>query len=122
MNNIAANENIHGCRISRFAPAVTHLLFADDSFMFFKAAVEETKIVKDLLNLYEKQSGQVVKFQKSAVFFSSNVRRDKQNKITSILGVHNELRESKYLGLPSLIGRSRNNVFSFVKERVWKRI
>ncbi|XP_074352652.1 uncharacterized protein LOC141691795 [Apium graveolens] len=86
LNNIAANENIHGCRISRFAPAVTHLLFADDSFMFFKAVVEETKIVKDLLNLYEKQSGQAVKFQKSAVFFSSNVRRDKQNKITSILG------------------------------------
>ena len=64
----------------------------------------KSKIVKELLNLYEKQSGQAVNFQKSAVFFSSNVRRDKQNEITNILGVNNDLRESKYLGLPSLIG------------------
>lgn len=56
------------------------------------------------------------------MFFSFNVRRDKQNEITSILGVSNELKENKYLGLPSLIGRSRKKVFSFVKERVWKRI
>lgn len=104
LNNTAANGNIHGCRISRSAPAVTYLLFADDSYLFFKAMMEETKTVNDLLNFYENKSRQAVNFQKSAVFFSSNVRRDKQNEITSILGVQNELRESKYLGLPSLIG------------------
>lgn len=38
----AANEGIiTGCQICSNAPRVTHLLFADDSFLFFKATSEE---------------------------------------------------------------------------------
>lgn len=118
----AQNERVTGCKISPGAPAVTHLLFADDSFLFFKANETEAQNVKYLLNLYEQESGQAVNFQKSGIFFSSNVRRDKQSQIANIMGVHNDLREGRYLGLPSLIGRSRKKVFNFVKERVWKKI
>ena len=32
-----AKDVIHGCRIARSAPVVTHLFFADDSFLFFNA-------------------------------------------------------------------------------------
>lgn len=39
-----------------------------------------------------------------------------------ILGLNNELRDSKYLGLPSLIGRSKKSVFNFVKEKIWRRV
>jgi hypothetical protein len=28
----------------------------------------------------------------------------------------------KYLGLPSMIGRSRKAIFSFIKDRIWKKI
>jgi len=28
----------------------------------------------------------------------------------------------KYLGLPSMIGRDKRYVFSFIKDRIWKRI
>lgn len=54
--------------------------------------------------------------------FSSNVRRDKQAKISRILEVYNDISESNYLGLPSLVGRSKKKVFGFIKERVCKRI
>lgn len=33
----ANNDEIHGCKISSGAPAITHLLFADDIFLFFRA-------------------------------------------------------------------------------------
>lgn len=46
-------------------------------------------------------------FQKSGVFYSANVRRDKQLELAGILGVHNDITYTKYLGLPSLIGRSK---------------
>lgn len=54
--------------------------------------------------------------------FSVNVRRDKLHEIFKILGITNDLCLSNYLGLPSLIGRSKKSVFNLLKERVWKRI
>lgn len=69
--------HIHGCKISVSAPAVSHLLFADDSFLFFKANSAETAVVKVLLKSYEECSGQSINFAKSGIFFSSNVHVDK---------------------------------------------
>lgn len=118
----AENGVIHGCKVSPTAPVITHLLFADDSFLFFKANKEETKAIKDLLNKYELNSGQSVNYQKSGVFFSSNVRLDKQRELVEMLGVSKATDDSRYLGLPSLIGRSKKRVFGFVKDKVWQRI
>lgn len=101
---------------------MTHLLFADDSFLFFKATVEEPLSIKDILHSYEVFSGQAVNFQKSAIFFSSNVRRDKQDEIKNLLGVFNGIENSRYLGLPSLIGRSKKSVFRYLKDKVWNKI
>lgn len=113
---------ITGCQIAVNAPKVTHLLFADDSFLFFKSTVSEANAIKSLLNDYGRVSGQEINYQKSAIFFSTNVRRDKQQEIKQILGVNNELRDSKYLDLPSLIGRSKKSVFNFVEERIWSKV
>lgn len=41
---------------------VSHLLFADDSFFFFKANVVEATVVKNILQEYEDASGQSVNF------------------------------------------------------------
>lgn len=115
IDQAAILENIHGCRISPTTPFITHLLFMDDSFMFFKANLEETKAVKTLLNEYEKISGQSVNFQKYGVFFSSNVRRDKQKELTNMFGVSNEMQDNKCLGLPSLVGISKKRCLDSLK-------
>ncbi|KAL8145567.1 hypothetical protein AgCh_003647 [Apium graveolens] len=113
---------IHGCSVSPQAPVISHLLFADDSFLFFKATMEETTRIKNLLVDYERCSGQSVNFQKSGVYFSSNVRSDKKQELKMILVVHNDIENSKYLGLPFLVGKSKKRVFGFLKERASKRI
>lgn len=119
----AANTNtISGCRICTQAPSITHLLFADDSFLFFRADTDETKAIKDILNRYELMSGQAVNYQKSAIFFSSNVRTDKQEEIKNILQVYNNIGNSKYLGLPSLVGKSKKSVFNYLKDKIWAKI
>ncbi|XP_074356116.1 uncharacterized protein LOC141695803 [Apium graveolens] len=120
--NAAAVGDIHGSQICHLAPIVTHLLFADDSFLFFRAKNEEASRIVALLKEYEYKSGQSVNLQKSGIFFSANVGHQKREELSAILGVHNDLRDSKYLGLPSLVGRSKKRVFSFVKEKVWKKI
>lgn len=113
---------IHGCCISPTAPEISHLLFADDSFLFFRASKEEASRVKEILTGYEDLSDQSVNFQKSGILFSANVRRDKQEELANILGVHNDITNSKYLGLPTLVGRSKKRMFGFIKDRVSKKI
>ena len=111
LDSASNNDSIHGCRISPLAPVISHLLFADDSFLFFKATLEETLVVKKLLNEYENLSGQSVNFSKSGVFFSSNVDQQKQQELREVLGVYNGIENTKYLGLPSLVGKSKKRVF-----------
>lgn len=95
---------LHGCSVSRRAPKVSHLLFADDSLLFCKASSEECTVLKESLNLYERVSGQAINYSKSGVFFSENVNPEIRSDLMRILGVSAGLNTSKYLGLPSLIG------------------
>ena len=38
-----ARGDLHGCRINRGAPSLSHLLFTDDSFFFFNAFEREAQ-------------------------------------------------------------------------------
>lgn len=84
LDKVVADGDIHGCCISPSAPQVTHLLFADDSFLFFRASTEEATRIKCILDTYAGGAGQAVNFLKSGVFYSSNVRREKQEEISAI--------------------------------------
>ncbi|XP_074374457.1 uncharacterized protein LOC141714861 [Apium graveolens] len=122
INEASNSGTIHGFKISTTAPTISHLLFTDDSFLFFQASTEEARSIKNLLINYEKCSGQSINFQKSGVFFSTNVTRDKRAEISQILEVHVDITNTKYLGLPSLVGRSRKIMFNYLKENANKRI
>ncbi|XP_074372587.1 uncharacterized protein LOC141713189 [Apium graveolens] len=66
-------------------------------------------------------SGKWIKW-KSAIFSSSNVRRDKQEAIKNEIGVYKDIGKSKYLGLPSLVYRSKKKVFNYLKEKIIQKI
>ncbi|XP_074337672.1 uncharacterized protein LOC141674870 [Apium graveolens] len=122
LSKVAAEEVIHGIKVTSSTPAISHLLFADDSFLFFKANTVETEAIKSILDSYATVSGQCINYQKSGIFFSSNVKANTQTEILTLLGVHNDLQNNMYLGLPSLVRRSKKRVFGFIKERLWKLI
>ena len=109
-------------RICRRAPPVSHLLFAEDYFLFFKADVGEVNVMKNILSIYETSSGQAISLPKSEIYCSRNVLDPLKQTITNILGVHVVLGTGKYLGLPSMIGKDRNATFAYIKDRVWNKI
>jgi hypothetical protein len=113
---------ISGTSICRGAPPVSHLLFADDCFLFFKAEESGAHVMKDILNTYEAASGQAISLPKSEIFYSRNVPNTLKNNITNILGVRAVLGTGKYLGMPSMIARDRTTTFAYIKDRVWQRI
>ncbi|XP_058784773.1 uncharacterized protein LOC131659623 [Vicia villosa] len=118
----AARKNIHGIEISRQAPMISHLLFADDSLLFARANETEADCILDTMRKFLRSSGQIVNLDNSEVSFSRNVRDDAKIMICTRMGVKTILSHSKYLGLPVVFGRSKREVFNLVIERVWKKI
>ncbi|KAL0303568.1 UNVERIFIED_CONTAM: hypothetical protein Sradi_6224900 [Sesamum radiatum] len=60
--------------------------------------------------------------------FSNMVRKEEAVRairgveLTAVLGVTRISKHEKYLGLPSIIGRSKREVFASLKEKVWQRL
>ena len=101
---------------------VTHLFFADDSLLFYKASTRECQNLIVTLNLYEAVFGQKINANKSSIFFSNNTSPELKAEILEVLGLMQDSKHKKYLGLPSFFGKSKKEVFAEVKEKVEKKI
>lgn len=112
---------IHGVSIARDAPKVTHLFFADDSIIFTRANDQEASVLVDILKKYEDLSGQKVNIDKCEVSFSKNFEQQRKDSIRAILDMVEVEWHDKYLGLPTLIGRSKKVCFASIKDKIWKK-
>ncbi|XP_031116658.1 uncharacterized protein LOC116020318 [Ipomoea triloba] len=122
IKNAESKGLLHGIQIARGAPKISHLLFADDSFLFCKATITETQAVKLILDDYASAFEQFVNFNKSSLFFSPNVTDNLRASICSILRVEGVGNSGTYLGLPSLIGRNKKEILGFLKNKVLNKI
>lgn len=57
---------VHVCRR---APGISHLLFADDTLLFFKADNSQAVVVKDVLKDYATSTGQLINPSKCSIMF-----------------------------------------------------
>ncbi|KAM6543635.1 hypothetical protein CsatB_008082 [Cannabis sativa] len=91
-------------------------------YVFCQANNGVTGNVLSLLRKFESASGQQVNLGKSSVFFSPNVHDQLHNSICSILHMPEASENSFYLGLPNIIGRNKNVILGFLKNKVLNRI
>ena len=113
---------LEGLVVANSAPPINHLLFADDSLLFFKANQGSAVVLGETLNLYCEASGQRINHDKSSIFFSKGSPADLKEAVKDILHVHKESLNDKYLGLPSDVGHSKNGAFKYLKDRVWMKV
>ena len=57
LNSRVQSSNLSGIIVATSAPMVSHLLFVDDSLLFFKTNRESADEVKDVLHIYCRASG-----------------------------------------------------------------
>lgn len=114
--------DISGVSLCPAGPRISHLLFADDSLVFYRAFVPACVKLQSILYNYEQASGQSINRGKTNIFFSTNTSHQTQVAIKSFLGIPSVQRFEQYLGLPSLIGREKKKSFSVIKERIWKKL
>lgn len=97
--------------MSIHAPLVSHLFFADDSIILCRATMGECKQVAEVLDTYEKESGQKINRDKTFLFFSKNTMADIQNGVKDTFDAQIVQQDEKYLGLPPMVGRGKKKGF-----------
>ncbi|KAL0287995.1 UNVERIFIED_CONTAM: hypothetical protein Sradi_7112000 [Sesamum radiatum] len=103
-NEAESDYSIKGVHISRHAPCVSHLLFADDTLVFCGATIDAMQAISKLLNRYEAALGQVINLEKSNMVLSKNLPIAYKELLASTLGVILIDKHDKYLGLPAVGG------------------
>lgn len=113
---------ITGIKVARTAPSISHMFFADDTYIFCKANMEYVDHILSVLNIFETASGQKINNGKSSIFSSKNVPDSLKHTLCSKLKYTEASDHSSYLGLPNIIGRNKSAIFGFIKEKLKARI
>ena len=122
INEATRCQQLNGISICRGSAKISHLFFADDSLLFYKANGVECNKLKEILRTYESTSGQKINMDKSSIFFNPNASQECKDEILSILGPMHDTSHTKYLGLPSIIGRSKKLIFAEIKDKVCQKL
>ncbi|XP_019151966.1 PREDICTED: uncharacterized protein LOC109148685 [Ipomoea nil] len=113
---------LHGVTVARVAPQISHLLFADDCFLFMCPNNAESFRMKWVLDAYSAALGQSTNFDKYIVCFSSNVMQQVRDDVVGVLGVAEGDTTGRYLGLPSLVRKNKKVILGFLKDKVLAKV
>jgi hypothetical protein len=113
-------NGIEPVRICRRAPGVSHLLFADDSLLFFKAQGDQALKVKEILDTYASSTGQLINPGKCSIMFGESCSPASRLEVKNALQVTQETFETKYLGLPTPEGRMSKGKFQSLQAKLAK--
>ena len=103
---------IKGVSVCRGAPQLSHLLFANDSIIFYRASINVGLQVMKVLSDYEHESRQKLNMEKTSLFFSRNTNNDMKEAIKELFEAQIIQQHEKYLGLPPLVGQGKKKAFN----------
>ena len=72
--------------------------------------------LQDILDLYEKASGQQINRGKTTIFYSGAISMERKVEISNFLWVLEVKEYEKYLGLPAVVGRNKRASLNYIKE------
>uniref|UniRef100_A0A803PLQ3 Reverse transcriptase domain-containing protein n=1 Tax=Cannabis sativa TaxID=3483 RepID=A0A803PLQ3_CANSA len=112
--------DLHGCHVCNGAPTISHILFADDCYLYCKANDTEASNVIRLLQVFEEASGQCVNFTRFTIFFSMNTTAATKDRMCTLLGMMDAPADSLYLRLPCTMSHNKNAISGFLKDKMQK--
>lgn len=60
--------------------------------------------------------------EKSSILFSGNTSNRQKDSTKAILGVKEMEQFESYLGLPTMVGCAKYQTFTYLKDKVWKKL
>uniref|UniRef100_A0A803Q0W1 Reverse transcriptase domain-containing protein n=1 Tax=Cannabis sativa TaxID=3483 RepID=A0A803Q0W1_CANSA len=122
LSKLLLREQVEGISISRNAPAISHLMFADDTILFTRANMNIVSSILQCISKYESWSGQKCSLAKSSVLFSGNMGGSQKSNILKYLNVKECSGQERHLGNPFVFKRRKREEYKYLKEKVLKRI
>ena len=113
---------INGVKVGRNGCTFTHLLFADDSLLFFKKDNKSLANLKGILDWYYSLFGQNINLAKFDLFCSPNMPKDEQENLARHLQVHLVQNPNKYLGLNFKQRGNRIIEFQYLFEKLHSKL
>jgi hypothetical protein len=90
--------------------------------LFCRANDKEAQEIRNIILDYQEASGQLVNMDKSEIIFSKHVPQHKKETIEQIIPMQQVTNFSKYLGMPTHMGRSKMQTFNYIQDCVWKKL
>ncbi|KAF7821742.1 ribonuclease H [Senna tora] len=92
------NHNLQGIKISREAPPVNHMCYADDIMLFFKANMASSLTVRNIFQNFGQAFGLYMNPAKTEVKFSPNTSQPTRNDCLAVLQCADVTKLGTYLG------------------------
>lgn len=121
-NKKVKDDGLEELRVCRGALGVSHLLFADDTLLFFKATQQQASVVREVLDTYARGTGQLINPDKCSIMFNEHDQAAEVENVKRVLEIRREVFEAKYLGLPTQRGRIKGAHFQDLRQRLSKRL
>ncbi|XP_021857984.2 uncharacterized protein [Spinacia oleracea] len=113
---------LQGIKVSRNAPTISHLFFADDAIFCFKATPPSCRAIRGCIEDFCSISGEMINFDKSTVLFSPNTPRRFIRILRSPLGVRVKDEVGNYLGCPMDVDGRSSAKFQSIVDRINEKI
>ncbi|KAF7830391.1 ribonuclease H [Senna tora] len=115
-----------GIKVGRNAVPLTHLMYADDTLLFFEANDHNLRAVNSVLVEYAELAGQSMNVQKSFLVFSPNIRHNSKKEMANFFNLKFHSTLGKYLGTYVESKESKSHVIQDTinkiesKLQIWK--
>ncbi|CAN6682317.1 unnamed protein product [Malus baccata var. baccata] len=119
---VVENKSLDGVKLGVTGPVLSHIFFADDMLIFFRANVKNCRNLVNLLRLFCDALCQEVNLQKSSALFRANTPVRVYEELGSILGMPVVDNSDTYLGILALWGRSKKHGLAYVKRRILEKL
>lgn len=86
LKQFLVNKSLMGISECCGAPTINHLLFTNDSLMFYKENEVASNNLLKILNEYAKVWGQCINMDKTTIIFSRNVKEANKTAISAMWG------------------------------------
>ncbi|CAN1188821.1 Putative ribonuclease H protein At1g65750 [Linum perenne] len=99
-------------------PQISHLFYADDLILFGQASLEQAEACSRCLEEFCAASGLNISKEKSQIFCSRNTSRGLPVSISSSLGISLTQDLGRYLGVPTLHGRTDKGTYQAIVDKL----